>query len=267
MLPKLRDTLKRSCEKYRGSDDGHPLGWCAKRLDIAMRDMIDVSVCSGQLELECLSEIIRCLPNLIILAVSVTAHPFQLITFPTSLLCDLVKSSGTTLQAIVWQDICYFSLPSDWYTTLMGCSRLKTIACATPFEETLDLNFPLLKTLHVLGPRSTGLCEIPSLRRLISNASVSRITSGSLGASLRESHVAKLETIQLKICSYYILLPSWLDSISALCPNLSRLDLSFLAWPHMNRFNARLSLPESLRILGIQSLKDRKSTRLNSSHH
>jgi len=219
-----------------------------------MRDMIELSMCSGQLELDCLSEIIRCLPNLAILVVSVTAKPFNLITFPASLLRDLVKSTGTNLQAIVWQDNFHFKPPRDWCITLAECSKLKTIACAIPFEGTLNLNFPLLKTLYVWGWRLIGPSdsELPSLRHLIINVSP---IPGGLRLCLLENHGAKLDIIQLKIGSYYIVLPSWLDSISVHCPNLSRLDLSFDAWPDVNCFGARLNLPESLQILGIQSLK------------
>ena len=254
-LPKLRDTFKRSCEKARSSDDGHPLGWCTKRLDIAMRDMIEVSMCSGQLELECLSEIIRCLPNLAILTISVTADPFMHITFPPSLLRELVKSSRINLQAIVWRDTLHFKPPCDWYITLAECPKLQTIACTIPLEGTLTLNFPRLETLHVLASdsRPIGPSELSSLRRLIIN--VSCILPVGLRACLPESHGAKLETIQLEIRSHYVLLPSWLESISTRCPNLSRLDLSFYAWPDVNSFNVRLNLPGSLRILGIQSLK------------
>lgn len=245
------------------------LGECTKRIDItlaAFRDHINGSEITG--ELECLPSVFQHLPNLTIISFSVLFPRHFDIPSPKNILSSIAGSCGPRLEAITWYT--HRMLPptkADWLAFLTATPNIRSIRCSTlPFLERKHSvstqaegqNPPRLSMLQQLyipiiiepgiddeDENYFPLDDLPSLRRLT-------IEARDFGQPTYESTILKrygctLETLQLAIFLPHCFQRN-ISIVSEACPNLSRLDLSFIHFQGMQL----TPLPQTIETLGIQ---------------
>ena len=200
-----------------------------------------------KIELELICNIMEYLPNLTILRFGVTAPPYQSAKLPLSFFQRMMRSCGSTLRFIGWQN--NNLVPSDdWYTVLARCSRLEVLCCLGPSTRISvpNLTFPSLKTLFVGLHDAITETDLPSLRRALVEVHVEHLHPVFI------HHGASLEGVQLIFCNQRYRFSDLLNVLSTQCPNLKRLDFSLPDWSVMR--DARFTLPDSIRIFGIQRM-------------
>ena len=222
------------------------VGWWTRRFDIAMRDSMASSF-HDRVELELICNIMEYLPNLAILRFGVTAPQYQSAKLPLSLFQRMMRSCGSTLRFIGWQNSNL--TPSDgWYTVLARCSRLEALCYLGPSTRisTSNLTFPSLKTLFVGLHDAVAESDLPLLRRVLVDVHVDHLHPVFI------HHGASLEGVQLIFCHQRYRFSDLLNFLSAQCHNLRRLDFSLPDWSMMQ--HAHFALPDSIRIFGLQRM-------------
>lgn len=268
-LYSLSSALTRSREKASQVDEDRALGWWTKRIDVVMRDHIhehDVAT-----ELALLYGLFQRLPNLAVITFNISAT-YSYILLPAVVLCSIANTCGTRLQALTWHSETLIPSKQVWQTFLTKTPNIKTIWCPTtifvdPSYPVLDGSVPELRfltnlSIHILPEHPIPLYfhDLPSLRRLsIDGATGSNLL---LQSTVLAKYSENLEVLQIS-ASTSISLPQHFFIISQECPNLPRLDLSFL--PGELKYADWSCIPESIQILGIQYDKGQtpKSTYTN----
>jgi hypothetical protein len=233
-LSSLCSTLVNSQQKAEAAKNGHPLGWWTKRLDVAMRDQSR----HGVLEFEFLIEVIRCLPNLAIITFSVATRQYEDHPIPTSVLQTLAETCGRSLQIVNWSRTSLGPHRGDWRSFLAAAPNLRAIRCpcALPTMEPAR-PLPVLPALNTLVLAS-GHCEeyytddinhFPSLREIIYLDFLPPLIPMTWEPLLRV-YGPNLTTITVHYDIDMIFLQGEMDLLTALCPNLIRLDIAFRSW-------------------------------------
>ena len=235
------------------SRDDRSLGHGTKRLDIALRH----SDRPADEELPLIADIVRFLPNLEIVALSVSSVQYTQDDYSPCLILDALASTcAHSLRYIHWFRETLVPDADDLYALFKKTPNLRSFRtplvtskqpCYTEFfHKSIVAVHAEHATVDLDSPIPPELMNFPSVRQLSFSAPL--FTVDVRWEKFLKAHGDHLQHIQVLIYSASSHLQSDLTYVTASCPNLVRLDLNFPQWSHMP---FPITLPPTVQRLGI----------------
>ena len=252
VLAPLRDGLSRAVQEKRQA------GWWTERLDVQMRD----ATTTPKAVFASLAGILRYLPNLCILAFSITGHGFP------SLLPKFVLNSVTSssLKCVQWCNVVVKPSHQHWSAFLRKHPEMEYL----DGEQATTLNAPVkLDAVKILygypictgrrsAPRSTF--DLPAVRSMFYDMTWGMgnddfITFGGLGQQITEIQLSFLDKDELDGQGPHIDLT--FARIRAECTRLTLVILAVHWWTILGSYIP--TLPSTVHTLGIRIISGQAS--------
>ncbi|KAF9239113.1 hypothetical protein BU15DRAFT_47100 [Melanogaster broomeanus] len=231
-LASLCSTLMHSAAG-KGTFEGtrRPLGACAQRLDVAIRD----HAVYPEAEFDSLARVIACLPNLTIVSFAPTST-YCGFGIPDSIL-DALQCSASSLRVLDWTNNPLEPSTRSLAELLSKCEQLRILNCPRLqwSKATQKPTIPTVVTLR-LHSLDSPPSPVPNEHDVQTSENIptalrelSFDTHGNLDhwRDFIYYYGSRLTSIQLHIpCTHCVITDRYLQLITGACPNLRRITLS-----------------------------------------